>query len=317
MSPTLPWLDHRYSQLVVLLDGAADEPHRLLDGRTPYRAASMPALNALLPLGRCGTFASIPEGCSPGSEVANLCILGYAEEATKVDGRAGFEALGLGLDLPPGSVCYRCDMPGLPDMSLFPTSIGRLCRGVRHRHVFVPSPSLPEKESLDALQNFILSCGLPPAGLWGRSVVRGLNFTPFAHRYGMQGAMISAVPVMWGMALALGMKRTTVEGATGDTDSNFAGKAAKALELLQDFQFVYLHIEAPDEASHRKDPLAVRDVLERIDSDVITKVSRWWHSRSGGPKALTIMPDHYTSSTTGEHLSIPVPYLHLRNDDRA
>ncbi|MDY6122868.1 MAG: hypothetical protein SPI72_07365 [Porphyromonas sp.] len=314
----LPWLDPHYSQLVVLLDGAADEPNPLLGGLTPFQAAKMPALRKLIAQTTVGRIATIPDGCQAGSEVANLSILGYAQEAASVEGRAGFEALGIGLHLPPGTVCYRCDLPIYPDSLEIPLSIGLLQKGIAHRHLFVPAMQTGEEAAIKALKQAVeRQYGLPRPRLWGRSVIRDLNLEPFIHRHAMSAAMISAVPVMWGIGIALGMKDERVAGATGDIDSDFAAKAHRAICMLEHCQFVYLHIEGPDEASHRCNPYEVRDVLERIDREVITIAADWWqqNDKSGRQRALTILPDHYTSSISGKHLSWPVPYIHLRQGD--
>lgn len=311
---SLPWLNNKYSQLVILLDGAADEPHDLLGGKTPFQAGDLPNLKGLIRRSIVGTYRTIPFGSVSSSEVANLSILGYREEARSTEGRAGFEALGLGIHFSTSTLCYRCDIHQYPDNLQIPPDIGTLYLGVGHRHIFRPELSNhTEEESLEMLGDYLVSIGIERPKIWGRSIIHGIKFEPFANRYGFHSpAMISAVPVMWGIAKALDIEIVKVPGATGEADSNFKGKAEAAIKKAgEGSDFVYLHIEAPDEASHRKDPFEVKAVLERIDREVIGPIKEWFDKESK-PISLTILPDHYTSSTTGKHLDLEVPYLQIK-----
>lgn len=313
---SLPWLDNRYCQLIILLDGAADEPHEFLGGKTPFEVASMPYLKRLIHQGFVGEYQTIPAGCIPSSEVANLMILGYDDEARNVEGRAGFEALGLGLHFSSSTLCYRCDLHHYPSNLCIPKEIGILYRGVGHRHIFRPNlERQTEEQAIAGLQKFIQLTTLESPHIWGRSIVQGIRFEPFQQRYHFRHPyMISAVPVMWGIAKALSIPIEFVPGATGETDSNFRGKALQAMKLIEEgSDFVYLHIEAPDEASHRKNPLEVKEILERIDYEVIMPITEWRTRIPDCKPALTILPDHYTSSTTGRHLDKAVPYLHIKS----
>lgn len=140
--------------------------------------------------------------------------------------------------------------------------------------------------------------------LWGQGTKPRLqNFT---ERYGIKGAMISAVDLLKGIAVGSGMQSIDVEGATGTIDTNFDGKAKAALDALKDNDFCFIHLEAPDECGHQKDANGKTRSIELIDEKIIGAIIK---GLNGSPFKMLVMPDHFTPIATGTHDATPVPFL--------
>lgn len=140
--------------------------------------------------------------------------------------------------------------------------------------------------------------------LWGQGTKPRLqNFT---ERYGIKGAMISAVDLLKGIAVGSGMQSIDVEGATGTIDTNFDGKAKAALDALKDNDFCFIHLEAPDECGHQKDAKGKTRSIELIDEKIIGAIIK---GLNGSPFKMLVMPDHFTPIATGTHDATPVPFL--------
>ena len=140
--------------------------------------------------------------------------------------------------------------------------------------------------------------------LWGQGTKPRLQ--SFYERYGIKGAMISAVDLLKGIAVGSGMQSIDVEGATGTIDTNFDGKAKAALDALKDNDFCFIHLEAPDECGHQKDAKGKTRSIELIDEKIIGAIIK---GLNGSPFKMLVMPDHFTPIATGTHDATPVPFL--------
>lgn len=157
--------------------------------------------------------------------------------------------------------------------------------------------------------------GLHPATsiwLWGEGTRPKVTF--FEALYGKKGSMISAVDLLKGIGISAGMQVIEVEGATGNKETNFRGKGEAALKTLLDGQdFVYIHVEAPDECGHQGDLEGKVYSIEQIDRQIVTPLLRGLKD-AGEEFAILVMPDHPTPIAIKTHTSTPVPYLIYRSD---
>lgn len=141
--------------------------------------------------------------------------------------------------------------------------------------------------------------------LWGQGGAPSL--ATYADRFGKTGAVISAVDLVNGIGRAAGLDVISVEGATGYVDTNYAGKVAAALEALETRDFVYLHIEAPDEAAHEGDTALKIRAIEDFDALVVAPCMAF--ARDRGDCRVVIGPDHITSIDSRTHAGGPVPFI--------
>ena len=151
--------------------------------------------------------------------------------------------------------------------------------------------------------------GLKPANciwLWGEGGKPKL--TPFYDKYRINGSVITAVPLIQGLAAGLGLKSIEVEGATGDYYTNYAGKAQAAIDALsRGEEFIFIHVEAPDECGHDGDIDLKVKAIERIDNELLSRVKTALDSMGEDYKIL-LMPDHATPIKLRTHTADPVPY---------
>ena len=360
--------------LIILGDGMADEPVGMLDGKTPMQYAKTPYMDKLAEMGTTGRLRTVPEGFHPGSEVANLAVLGY--DLTNVyEGRGVLEASSIGVALQPGEMAMRCNLVCIEEGLIKNHSAGHISTeeadalirflnenlgseqikfhaGVSYRHLLVLKngdkridctpphdvpmkpyrplmikPEVPEaKETADLLNSLILksqellkdhpvnqkriSEGKDPANsIWPWSPGYRPAMQTMPEMYGFKnGAVISAVDLIRGIGVYAGLEVIHVEGATGLYDTNYEGKAAAALEALKTNDFVYLHIEASDEAGHEGDVgLKVR-TIESLDDRVVRII--WEELKNWEePVAIAILPDHPTPCAIRTHTGDPVPFL--------
>lgn len=360
--------------IIILGDGMADEPIDSLAGKTPLQFATTPYMDKLAKLGVSGLLKTVPDDFHPGSEVANLSVLGY-DLAEVYEGRGVLEAASIGVELEPGELAMRCNLICTEGEILKNHSAGhisteeadelirflndklgsdtvRFYTGVSYRHLLVVKggnknldctpphdvplkpfspllvkPLSPEaKETADLLNNLILqsqellkdhpvnqkriSEGKDPANsIWPWSPGFRPAMKTMQELYGFEkGSVISAVDLIRGIGTYAGLEVIHVEGATGLYNTNYEGKARAALEALETNNFVYLHIEASDEAGHEGDvELKVR-TIEDIDNRVIRiiyeKLQTW-----GEPVAIALLPDHPTPCAIRTHTRKPVPFV--------
>ena len=359
--------------IIILGDGMADEPRQELGGKTPLEYARTPALDALAPLSELGMAHTIPEGMAPGSDTANLAVLGY-DPKKYYTGRSPLEALSIGVDLGEDDVALRTNLvtvtekEGVPyeKQTMVDHSAGeistedaaillgavkeslekegfRFYTGTSYRHLLIwkkgktlalrgPHDILEQEigaylpaeaelrymqeRSYEILREHPLNLerkkrGENPANsawFWGAGTRPSL--TSFGELRGKRGAMISAVDLLKGIAMGAGMKNIEVEGANGQLHTNYEGKADAACRALLEkgFDFVYVHVEAPDEMGHQGSTERKVQAIEYLDQRVIRRV-REQLDASGEPYRMLVMPDHPTPIRVRTHSADPVPYL--------
>lgn len=358
--------------ITVLGDGMADRPLESLGNRTPLEAADIPHIDALAKTSVVGLVSTIPEGMKPGSDVANLSVLGY-DPAVCYTGRSPLEALSIGIDLKDDDVALRANLVTLSDDENFAdktmvdyssgeisseeaaelikavndalsTDILKFYAGVSYRHCLVWSKGnlkneftpphdisgrkigeyLPKgadaklfigliEKSGEILKNHPVNLKRAAAGknpatnLWFWGAGTRPVLADFRKTFGLRGAMISAVDLLKGIAIGANMKSIDVPGATGNLDTNWDGKTDAALKaLLEDgYDFVYLHMEAPDEMGHQGSAEKKIKAIEFVDG----VVKRLVEGLKGTPFTMAILPDHATPISTRTHASEPVPFL--------
>lgn len=360
--------------IIILGDGMADEPIEALGDKTPMQYADTPYMDKLAEMGVTGRMKTVADGFHPGSEVANMAVLGY-DLPTVYEGRGVLEAASIGYDLKPSEMAMRCNLICVEGDILKNHSSGHITTeeadelirflneklgsdrihfytGVSYRHLLVVKggdkrldctpphdvplhpfrplmikPEAPEaQETADLLNNLILqsqeilkdhpvnlqriAAGKDPANsIWPWSPGYRPAMQTMQEMYGFkQGSVISAVDLIRGIGVYAGLEVIDVEGATGLYDTNYEGKAHAALEALKTNDFVYLHVEASDEAGHEGDvDLKIR-TIENLDKRAIgilfEELQKW-----DEPVAIAVLPDHPTPCAIRTHTNTPVPFL--------
>jgi 2,3-bisphosphoglycerate-independent phosphoglycerate mutase len=361
--------------IIILGDGMADEPVAALNGKTPVQSADTPYMDKLASMGSCGQLETVPDGFQPGSEIANMSLLGY-DVRTEFEGRGSLEAASMGVKLLPGDMAMRCNILCIENGLIKNHSAGHISNseaaelihflnkelgsdtikfheGISYRHLLVMKggnkaldctpphdvPGTPFKDVMikaltpdaqataDELNNLILRSqellakhpvnlkriaeGKDPANsIWPWSP----GYKPVMKTLMQQfpqiksGSVISAVDLIKGIGIYAGLESIEVEGATGLYDTNYEGKAQAAIEELGKKDFVFLHVEASDEAGHEGDVnLKVRTIEyldRRIIGPVFEAVKDW-----KDPVAIAVLPDHPTYCRTRTHVKEAVPFL--------
>lgn len=350
----------------------ADEPLDELGGRTPLEAARTVNMDSLAKVSEIGMVRTVPAGMAPGSDTANLSVIGY-DPKEYYTGRSPLEALSIGADMAPDDVSFRCNLVTLSeeedryeDRHILDHSSGEISTeeaaellealseglkregytfyvGTSYRHLLIQKKGkvteltaphdiltkqiggyLPEDgvlremmvKSYDILKDHPVNKrrrteGKNPANsawFWGAGTRPALR--SFEEKNGVKGAMISAVDLLKGIAVGAGMDNIVVEGANGGLDTNYAGKAQAAVKALTEdgYDFVYVHIEAPDEMGHQGSFQDKITAIERIDEQIIGPV-RASLEKSGTDFRMLILPDHPTPVRVRTHTSDPIPYL--------
>lgn len=358
--------------VIVLGDGMADEPIESLGGKTPLEYAKTPIMDDLAGRSEVGLACTIPEGMKPGSDTANLAVLGY-NPRQYYTGRSPLEALSIGVDMKADDIALRTNLITLSEdeeayedkiildhssdeistedaaillnavREELEDDIYKFYVGTSYRHLLIwaggsvveltpphdvlgqrAGAYLPADEKLRAMQKKsyeILSKhpinlerkakGLNPANscwFWGAGTRPALS--SFEEKYHKKGAMISAVDLLKGIAVGTGMTNISVKGANGGLHTNYEGKARAAVDaLLKDgFDFVYIHVEAPDEMGHQGSTEKKIQAIEYLDERVI-RIVREALDQSGEPYRLLVLPDHPTPIRVRTHTSDPIPYL--------
>lgn len=357
--------------ITILGDGMADEPIEQLGMRTPLEASKTPVLDSIAPRCMQGLARTIPDGMKPGSDTANLAVLGY-DPKKYYSGRSPLEALSIGVPMEESDIAVRCNFVTLTEenvpygqRTIIDHSAGEISTedcavlvdavqkeleddefkfyvGTSYRHCLIwrdgevvelsqphdiPGRVIGEylpscdklrsmmERSFDILNNHPINMerakrGLNKANsiwLWGAGTKPSL--TLFEEKTGKKGAMISAVDLLKGIAVGAGMRVELVDGANGMLNTNYSGKARAAARLLRDgFDFVYVHVEAPDEMGHQGSIEKKIRAIENIDSQVIGVVLEELE-KLGEPYRMLIMPDHPTPICCRTHTSDPVPFM--------
>ena len=357
----------RMKYVILVGDGMADEPQPSLGKKTPLEAARTPNMDALAAAGLVRLVQTIPAGMSPGSDVANMSLMGY-DPAEYYTGRAPIEAAGMGVELDPRDTAFRCNLVHMEEGRMVDYSTGaiesadahaliaelqpaigtgsvRLFPGVSYRHLLLirdfprgelsltPPHDITDREVKDFLPRGAGSHLLTDimeraravlkasphnarraaAGkmtatdvwFWGQGAATVLP--PLRERFGLQGAVISAVDLVRGLGRLAGMTAITVQGATGYLDTNYAGKVEAAARALESLDLVYLHVEAPDETSHEGSLPKKIQAIEDFDAKVVGEIARL--RKRHADLRLLVLPDHATLLSTKTHHRMPVPFL--------
>ena len=361
-------------RIIILGDGMADEPIAALGGKTPLQAAHKPTIDKLAQLGKNGVFSTVPDGFKPGSEIANMTVLGY-DVRTEFEGRGSLEAASIGVAIQPGEMAMRCNIICVENGNIKNHSAGHISNeeakilidylqeklgddvftfhnGISYRHLLVMKggdkrinctpphdvPGTPVKDVMvEALvpeaaetarllneltlksQELLkdhpvnlkrIAAGKDPANsIWVWSPGYKPSMQTLAQKVGIKsGAVISAVDLIKGIGIYAGLESIEVEGATGLFDTNYEGKAQAAIDALKTNDFVFLHVEASDEAGHEGDVDLKVKTIEYLDSRIVKPiydaVSAW-----DEPVTIAILPDHPTPCAIKTHTNAPVPFI--------
>lgn len=361
--------------IIILGDGMADWPVPALGDKTLLQYAYTPYMDKLASMGRTGMLKTVADGFHPGSEVANMSVMGY-DLPTVYEGRGVLEAASIGVDLEPDDMAMRCNIICVDGETLKNHSAGHITTeeadelimflneklgserihfytGVQYRHLLVikggnknlhcvPPHDIPlqpfrpnmikaecaeAQETANLLNALILksqeilashpvnlkrvSEGKDPANsIWPWSPGYRPKMEPLSLKYPQikKGVVITAVDLIRGIGRYAGLRCIDVEGATGLYNTNYEGKAQAAIEALKTDDFVYLHIEASDEAGHEGDLNLKLQTIENLDRRVIgpiyESIKNW-----DDPVAIAILPDHPTPVAHRTHTNEPVPFL--------
>lgn len=366
--------------VVILGDGMADYPIDELGGKTPLQYARTPNMDLLASQGQIGLVNTVPPELPPGSDVANLAVLGY-DPRQYYSGRSPLEAVSMGIELADEDVAFRCNLVTLSaeqdyrDKTMLDYSAGEIDTasaaalintiqarlgesglkfypGISYRHlmlwqngltdtVLIPPHDISDRkvgEYLPAGPGSELLLDLmqkseavlkehpvnqerrargkrPATSVWFWGQGQRPSLPSFYEKYGLKGSVISAVDLIRGIGRCAGMDVTLVEGATGNLHTNFAGKAKAALaDLRRGMDFVYIHIEAPDEAGHQgnlADKIkAIEEIDEKILGYLLGELDQFDRYK------IMVLPDHPTPLSLKTHTAEPVPYVIMDREQR-
>jgi len=351
----------------------SDEPLAEYGGKTPLQMANKPHIDWLTKHGQSGLLKTVPETMHPGSEIANMAVLGYDVEKV-FEGRGVLEAASMGVELKPGDLGLRCNLITIKNEKIKNHSAGHISNeeatelikfldkklgnekikfypGVSYRHLLVieqgikdihctPPHDVPgtafkdvlplantaeAKSTSDLIIKLVLESqellenhpvnkkrkvkGKDPANsIWLWSPGYKPAMPTLKEMFGIEkSAVISAVDLIHGIGVYAGMKVIHVDGATGLYDTNYEGKAEAAVESLKENDFVYLHIEASDEAGHEGDVELKTKTIEYLDQRVVKYIIE--ETQKMDEKiAIAILPDHPTPCALKTHTREPVPF---------
>lgn len=364
--------------IVILGDGMADLPLEELKNKTPLQCAKKPTIDRLAKKGIVGMVKTVPDSIAPGSDVANLSVMGYNPKQYYT-GRSPLEAVSIGIDLADTDIAFRCNLVTLSDEvnycdktmldyssdeissqesakliaeinRHFKTNEIEFFSGISYRHCMIwhnglqnlgltPPHDISDRKikdylpkndliydmmskSWNILKNHEVNLkriekGLKPANsiwLWGEG--KKLSIPKFYDKYKLNGSVISAVDLIKGLAISAGLTSVNVEGATGNINTNFEAKGKAAInELLNNNKdFVYIHIEAPDECGHRHEIENKIKAIELIDEKIVTPIVKAL-DESKEDYSILVMPDHPTPLALRTHTSESVPFVIYRSND--
>ncbi len=360
------------SRYVVLVgDGMGDYPLEELGGKTPLQAARTPAMDRLAKLGELGRVKTIPNGFPPGSDVANMSIMGY-DPRRFYTGRGPLEAAAMGITMNPEDVAFRCNLVtlGFKEGRVFMVdySAGHISTeearvlindlmphvsqrsfelhvGVSYRHLLlwkggpegiatVPPHDFTGKDVTEAWHVYeeepllydLLTKAItlfhrhpvnekrkalgknPANALWPWGQGRRPVMATFPQLYGLEGCVVAAVDLIRGLGVWAGLEKMDVPGATGYLDTDYGAKAKAALEALKVHPLVFVHLEAPDEASHMGDVKEKIKAIENFDKLIVGPIMDGLRDMGGSYRVLVIT-DHYTPVSVRTHRPHPVPYV--------
>jgi len=360
--------------VVILGDGMADEPIASLDGKTPLQRAHKPTIDHITKLGQCGLLHTVPEGFHPGSEIANLSVLGY-DVPTVFEGRGTLEAASMGVPIHDGEMVMRCNLICIENNKIKNHSAGHISteeateliaflqaqlgsklvqffNGISYRHlcilkhgdkritctpphdvvgtafkeVLIKEQVVEARSTADILNDLILRSQQllenHPVNIKrraaGKDVANSIWFwspgyksvmMPLSELFGIQsGSVISAVDLIKGIGINAGLKSIDVEGATGLYDTNYEGKAQAAIDALKTDDFVFVHVEASDEAGHEGDVDLKIKTIEYLSERLVKPILEAIKQMSE-PVTMAILPDHPTPCQLRTHTAQAVPFV--------
>jgi len=350
---------------IIVPDGAADEPLEQFGGETALEAAETPNMDKISTEGRQGLVRTIPADMEPGSDVAQMSLLGY-DPRRYYSGRAPIEAVARNIKLLLGDWVFRCNLVTIADGKMADHSAGhisteeaaklvkeldeqfgseqmRFYAGVSYRHLLVfkgvdfDVQTYPPHDHIGSAVEKILPRGkgaellidlmarsqqlfmghdinkvrmdlgenqVSSIWLWGQG--KRAQMERFEKRFGLRGAAITAVDLVRGLAKLIGFDLINVPGATGFVDTNYQGKGGAAVEALEKYDIVFVHVEAPDEAGHSGNAEMKKKAIEQIDRHIVGPVLDALRGRDSW--RILVMPDHPTPVRTGAHSGEPVPF---------
>ena len=350
---------------IIVPDGAADEPIEEFDNKTVLEAAEIPNTDKISTSGRQGLVRTVPEEMEPGSDVAQMSLLGY-DPARYYTGRAPIEAVAQDINLSPEDWVFRCNLITISDGKMADHSAGQISTeegrklitelneqfgdehikfhaGVSYRHLLVlrgydfevqthpphdfigtaVEKILPRGKGAEILIDLMARSQQLLAGhdinkvrmdlgenqvssiwLWGQG--KKAKMESFEKNFGLKGATITAVDLARGLSKLIGFDLIDVPGATGFVDTNYEGKGLAAIKALENYDIVFVHVEAPDEAGHTGSPETKKKAVELIDKHIVGPVyealQRYEDWR------ILVAPDHPTPIRSCAHSSEPVPF---------
>ncbi|MCP3889771.1 MAG: cofactor-independent phosphoglycerate mutase [Desulfobulbaceae bacterium] len=358
--------------LILVGDGMGDYPIADIGDKTPLEAANIPFIDELCKKGELFFNCTVPEGYPPGSDVANMSLMGY-DPAAYYTGRAPLEAAAMGIELAPDEIAFRCnfvtlDHEGDGEVTMRDFCAGHITNdeahelikdleihcstskfhfkpGVSYRHLVVfkgehpgfatvPPHDFIEQKITDHFNKYMensswkellekarallkdhpvnqkrIEAGKNPANLvwlWGEGKMP--TVPTLTERFGISGSMISAVDLLKGLGVLGGLDPLDIPGATGYIDTNYEGKAQAAIDALKTQDFVFVHLEAPDEAGHQGSLADKITAIEDFDSRIVKPIVEDLQRRKEDFRVVVTM-DHYTPLSLRTHVSDPVPTL--------
>lgn len=350
---------------IIVPDGAADEPLEEFGNKTVLEAAETPNMDKISTEGRQGLVQTVPTNMEPGSDVAQMSLLGY-DPNRYYSGRAPIEAAARDIKLSLNDWVFRCNLVTIADGKMVDHSAGHISTteaaklineleeqlgskqinfyaGISYRHLlvfrgmdfdvqtypphdFIGKPIkkiLPRGAGADILIDLMARSQqlfdghdinkvrkdlgenqVSSIWLWGQGKKARLD--SFQKKFGLRGAAITAVDLVRGLAKLIGFDLINVPGATGFVDTNYQGKGSAAIKALEKYDLVFIHIEAPDEASHEGNPEMKKKAIEQIDKHIVGPVlqalqnyERW---------RVLVLPDHPTPIRSCAHSGEAVPF---------
>jgi len=350
---------------IIVPDGAADEPLEQLGKKTVLEAAETPNMDKISTEGRQGLVRTIPADMEPGSDVAQMSLLGY-DPLRFYCGRAPIEAAARNIELSENDWVFRCNLVTISDGKMADHSAGhisteeadklikelndrlssdkfRFYSGVSYRHLLIfkgldfDVQTRPPHDFLDTAVEKILPRGkgadilidlmarsqqlfanhdinkvrkdlgenqVSSIWLWGQG--RKTRMESFKKRFGLRGAAVTAVDLARGLSMLIGFDLIDVPGATGFVDTNYQGKASAAIKALDTHDIVFVHIEAPDEASHNGSCAMKKKAIEQIDKYIVGPVLEALQNYQSW--RILVLPDHPTPLSSKAHSPEPVPF---------
>ncbi len=351
--------------VIIVPDGAADDPIEELGNKTVFEAADIPSIDRISREGRQGLVRTVPETMTAGSDVAQMSLLGYDPEQY-YSGRAPIEAAARDISLAPNDCVFRCNLVTIADGTMIDHSAGHISDneartivtglaemfadepidlhiGVGYRHLCVvrdmdfkltttaphdiigqkTGKYLPKgknckyiKDLMTRSQEFLENHDInkvrqdlgenPVSSIWLWGEGKKARLESFKKRFGLKGAAITAVDLVRGLAKLIHFDLIEVEGATGYVDTNYQGKGQAAVKALEDYDIVFVHIEAPDEAGHAGNAMLKKKAVEQIDKHIVGPVHQ--ALRKYQKWRILVMPDHPTPVSSQAHIDDPVPF---------